>query len=275
MLAVLRDARRRAPWLIIPLLFLLMAFHAASNPLLLAGDRLLDIADYAGYAVCHRLTGHSFLLAGRQMPLCARCTGMYLGVALVAAVSLASGRHRRTGMPPWPVLGLLLLFLVAMGVDGLNSYAHFFPGAPHLYTPRNWLRLITGMGTGLGMGVMALPALAETLWETPDRRAVLFSLREMSGLLGLAALLVGLVLSNQGSILYVLSVVSAVGVLFILSVINTIGLLALTRREGRVRRNREALWPLLGGMSLALTQIAVISVLRYSLTGTMAGFPGL
>jgi uncharacterized membrane protein len=273
--ATLRDARQHAPWLIIPLLLLLMAFHAASNPLLLKGDKLLDIADYAGYAVCHRLTSHSIILAGRQMPLCARCTGMYLGIALVATVSIVSGRFRRTGMAPRPVLGLLLFFLVAMGIDGLNSYAHFFPGAPHLYTPRNWLRLVTGMGTGLGMGVVALPALAETLWKIPDRRAMLTSLREFSGLLGLAALVVALVLSNLQPILYVMSVVSAAGVLLILSVINTIGLLIVTRREGRAQNRREALWPFLGGMVLALAQIAVISVIRYSLTGTMTGFPGL
>jgi uncharacterized membrane protein len=268
-------AGRRAPWLIIPLLLFLMAFYAASDPLRLAGDNLLNIADYAGYAVCHRLTGHSFLLAGRQMPLCARCTGMYLGVALVAVVTLASGRTRRTALPPRPVLALLLLFLIAMGVDGLNSYVHFFPGAPHLYEPRNWLRLITGLGTGLGMGLVALPALAETLWAAPDRRAVLASVREMTGLVGLAALVAGLTLSNLEPILYVLSVVSAAGVLFILCVINTIGLLVVTRREGRVRRTRGALWPLLGGLGLGLAQIAVISVLRYSLTGTMTGFPGL
>lgn len=31
--------------------------------------------------VCHQLPDRSFFLAGRQLPVCARCTGLYLGVA--------------------------------------------------------------------------------------------------------------------------------------------------------------------------------------------------
>jgi uncharacterized membrane protein len=272
-----RLARRRrlAPGFVVPIILLLMGFHATSDPLMLAGDKILNVADYAGYAVCHRLTEHSFVLAGRQMPLCARCTGMYLGVALMGALAFGSGRWRRTAIAPWPVLALLLVFLMAMALDGLNSYAHFFPRAPHLYEPRNWLRLVTGMGTGVGMGLIALPALAETLWYRAERGALVASLQEMGAVLVLAAVVVVLALSNREPILYVLSVVSAAGVLLILTVLNTIGLLVVMRREGCAQRGREALLPLLAGVGLALVEIAVISTVRYSLTGTLTGFPGL
>lgn len=52
---------------------------------------------------------------------------------------------------------LLLCIVLASLFLGINSYSHFFPAAPHLYEPRNWLRLVTGMGTGVAMGRSSFP----------------------------------------------------------------------------------------------------------------------
>lgn len=267
--------RPRWLYLIIPAFLLLIGFYVATDPRRVIYDGVLGAADFAGYTVCHRLTGHSFLIAGRQMSLCARCTGMYLGIVLTFSVLVLAGRWRRSDLPPLPVLLALLAFLVAMGVDGLNSYSHFFPEAPHLYRPHNTLRLLTGMGTGLGMGIVAFPALAQTLWRRQERRAAIASLGELGGLVLLAGILVLLVLSNQPALLYVLSLVSAAGVVLILATLNTIFLLLVARREARAANWRQAMLPLTAGLGLALAQIAAVSYVRFTLTGTMTGFPGL
>ena len=49
---------------------------------------LLDKADHAAFAVCHRISERSFTFAGRPLPLCARCSGTYLG-ALAGLIVLA------------------------------------------------------------------------------------------------------------------------------------------------------------------------------------------
>lgn len=274
----LANGTGRRPWVALLVVLgslLVLGFYSATNPERLAHDHLLGAVDYAGYAVCHRLTAHSFLFDGRQMPLCARCTGMYLGIILVAGVLLLSGRARRSDFPSWRLSLLLAAFVGLMGIDGLNSLSHFFPNAPHLYTPQNWLRLTTGMGTGLAMGLFAVPALAQTLWREPEYHPVLASWRELGGLVLVAALIVLLVLSNQTPLLYVLAIVSATGVVAILTMLNGILLLVVTRREGRAESLRQALVPLSVALLLAVGQIAAISFVRYQLTGTMTGFPGL
>ena len=43
---------------------------------------ILGKADAVGYAVCHRIDERSFHIGDRQVALCARCTGMYLGAVL-------------------------------------------------------------------------------------------------------------------------------------------------------------------------------------------------
>ncbi|MCA9974387.1 MAG: DUF2085 domain-containing protein [Anaerolineales bacterium] len=265
-------------WLLLALsvgTLLLMGFYTVTEPAHLAHSHALDGVDWLGYAVCHRITERSFIINGRQLPLCARCTGMYLGVMVVFAVVFVHGRLRWTELPPWQLLLLLLGFIGVMGIDGINSYSHFFPDAPHLYTPRNWLRLLTGVGTGLAMGSFILPALAQTLWRVPVRRAPLGTFSQLVELLLVAAVTILLVLSNQPLLLYVLAFVSTAGLLLILGAINTILGLTLLRRDGRATRWRETAVPLLIGVLLAIIELSAISYLRFSLTGTMTGFPGL
>ena len=268
-------SRRLALFIVVAACVLLLGFYTATDPERLLHSNILGTVDYAGYTVCHRLTGHSFVFAGRQMPLCARCTGIYLGISLVFAVLVLAGRSRWTELPSLPMLLILGFFVAVMGVDGLNSYSHFFPGAPHLYEPKNWLRLVTGMGTGLGMGIVAFPALAQTLWKDQVYREPIAGWRELAGLLALALILILLVLSNHPVLLYVLSIVSAAGVVVIMTALNTILLLLVTRREARAATRLQAAAPLAIGLILALLEIAVVSYARYSLTGTLTGFPGL
>jgi uncharacterized membrane protein len=273
-----RRSRLSGRWLATLIAFaalLALAFYSVTDPLRLANSTLLDGADYAGYAVCHRITLRSFSIAGRQFPLCARCTGMFLGV-MVAFVSLLLARRGRwSELPPARIMIVFIGLMALMGVDGVNSYSHFFPELPHLYEPRNWLRLVTGMGAGLTMGAILFPALAQTIWWEAVPRPSVGSFTELAGFLLLGGLTVLLVLSNQPIISYVLALVSAVGVVVILTSICTMLLLIVSRRDARAQRWRHALPPVLLGLVMAISLITIISVLRFSLTGTMTGLPGL
>lgn len=270
-----RFGRRATLFLVVLGILFIVGFYTITDVDRLAHDPALGGLDYAGYAVCHRIMERSFTVAGRQLPLCARCMGMYLGVALSFVVLGLAGRLKRAQLPPAKVMGVLVGFIVLMGIDGVNSYSHFFPDIPHAYDPQNWLRLVTGMGTGLAMGVFIAPALAQTLWRDYKWRPALTGMRELLFLAALALIVVLLVLSNQPLILYVLGVVSAAGVVVILTVINTMVLLLVTRRDARSIRWQEAAVPLLIGLALAIMEIVVVSFVRFSLTGTMTGFPGI
>ena len=270
-----RFGRRVTLLLVVLAVLFILAFYTVTDIDRLAHDPALGGLDYAGYAICHRITERSFTIAGRQMPLCARCTGMYLGVVLAFVTLALAGRFKWAQLPPAKVMAVLVGFIVLMGIDGVNSYSHFFPNLPHVYEPQNWLRLVTGMGTGLGMGVFILPALAQTLWRDYEWRPSIAGLRELLWLVALAFIVILLVLSNQPFLLYVLGIISALGVVGILAVINTMVLLLVTRRDARSISWREAAVPLIAGIALAVTEIAVVSFLRFSLTGTMTGFPGI
>jgi uncharacterized membrane protein len=219
-------------------------------------------ADRVGYAICHQIPERSFFLDGRQLPLCARCTGTFLGAMLGLVVILLRRRSRASHLPPPAVLVLLVTFIGLWALDGLNSYLTFFPGAPHLYEPRNWLRMSTGMLNGLAMIAFVFPVFSYTLWREPANERVVKNLGELTVLLPVAALIVLVVQAEVGFLLYPVAILSSLGVLLLLTLLNAMIAAILLRREGVARTWRQALLPLATGLALALLEIAALDLLR-------------
>ena len=240
--------------------------------LLLTPGGLLGKADAIGYAVCHRIDLRSFHLGERTLPLCARCSGTYLGVLAALGTLLALGRGRAGRFPRWPILALFGVFGLLFAIDGLNSYLHFFPNAPHVYEPSNALRLISGMLLGLGMGVLVYTGFNQAVWKEWQPRPALQGWRDVAVLLAAAAGMVLLVLWENPLVLYPLAIASAAAVLGLLTVVYTVMAVIVLRRENRASGWRELALPGVLGFSLALAQIAAIDWIRFAATQTWNGF---
>lgn len=232
---------------------------------------LLGKADAIGYAVCHRIDLRSFHLGERPLPLCARCTGLYLGALLPLVGFQVAGRARHGAFPGTLVLAALLVFGAAFAVDGLNSYFSLFPGLPHLYQPSNVLRLTTGLLAGIAVGAFVHSGFQQNVWK--DWRAEpALRVRDLGWLLAAAAGVAALVLSDNTLILYPLALVSAAGVILVLTSVYTVLVLLVTGRENRAVAWSELWLPGAVGLGLALVQVGAIDLVRYALTGTWAGF---
>lgn len=231
---------------------------------------LLGKADAVGYAVCHRAPLRSFFLGDRPVPLCARCTGTFLGGLLGLVYVMRLGR--RGELPDLKTSLLLGVFGVAFGLDGANSLARALPGAPAVYESQNWLRLLTGTGVGLAIGSLLSPVVNQVLWIDVDNRNSLGSWREIAGLLGLSALLNLAVISQNPLLLYPLAVLSGIAVLAILTLTYAVIWVLLSRQENRYHKWKDAWVPLLAGFLTALLQITLMDAARLFLTGTWSGF---
>jgi len=234
-------------------------------------EGVLGKADAIGYAVCHRIDVRSFHLGTRQLPLCARCSGMYLG-AMTGLLYQAVRGKRRSGMPPWRVTAVLVALVVAFAIDGLNSYLTLFPGAPNAYQPQNWLRLLTGTGMGVAISGLLYPAFNQTVWSDVDNRPALDGLGFLGLLLALAAGVAVILLTEIPALLYPLALISATGVLVLLTMVYSMLILMVLRRENRYTKVTQLLLPLVGGFGFGLLQIAALDLVRYLLTGTWEGF---
>ncbi len=231
---------------------------------------MLGKADAVGYAVCHQIAERSFSIDGRPIALCSRCTGMYLGA--LAALIYQLKRGKRGNLPSKKVSIILILFLAAFGIDGVNSYLHFLPSFPNLYTPQNWLRLATGIGMGIGMAAMLYPIFNQCVWKEYIEEPVLDSWRHI-GELTLIGILVGLITLTQNPlVLYPFTILSSLTVLAMLAIIYTIIWIMLLKKENQAYNLKQIWWVILLGLDTALLQIAAMDLVRYLLTGTWSGF---
>ncbi|OGO33007.1 MAG: hypothetical protein A2Z16_14215 [Chloroflexi bacterium RBG_16_54_18] len=232
---------------------------------------LLGKADAVGYAVCHRIDVRSFHLGERPLPLCARCSGMYLA-AILSIVYQARAGSRRSGMPGRSAMAVFGLFVFAFGLDGINSYLSLFPGAPTLYQPQNWLRLLTGTGMGLAMAGVLIPVFNQTAWRQPVPRAVFPRAASLLPLLALAGVMNILVLTENPLLLYPLALISAVGVLLLLALVYSMVWMLLLKKENLHSTLAQMIMFLVAGFGTAVLQIALMDAARLLLTGTWDGF---
>ena len=238
--------------------------------LFLTPHGLLGKADAVGYAVCHQIEARSFQINGRSFPLCARCSGLFLGALLGLIYQVVKGRKGR--MPPLGASLFFGLLAFAWVFDGFNSFLMLVPSISSLYTTQNWTRLVTGTGMGLAVSAILMPAFIQTMFSTWEDQSAFKGWKSILIVVLAAAGLNLLLLLENPWVLYPLALLSAGGVLALLIMVYSTVLVMLFKRDNTYHSFRELLIPLVGGYILALLQIGVIDLVRYLLTGTWGGF---
>ena len=99
----------------------------------------------AGSIVCHQLPDRSFHLWSAQMPVCARCTGIYAGAAIAAAMLLTMRAGRRGG-PRRPSEPETVRRIVAAAA--LPTLATLIVEWTAWHTPSNAIRALAGLPLG-------------------------------------------------------------------------------------------------------------------------------
>jgi len=104
------------------------------------------------FLLCHGRSERCFRYRGYQFPLCARCSGIYVGFVLVLVSELY------LGLPPYSFLPVYILLIVPMGIDGTTQLI----GSRE---SNNTLRLVTGFLGGIGI-MLVLRTLRTLLFDS-------------------------------------------------------------------------------------------------------------
>ena len=195
------------------------------------------------HGICAQRPSHSLQLGGATLPLDARMSGLYLGMATTGLWLFATNRLRSTRAPGRPVLALLVCFLVVLAVDGFNALAVDL-GLPHPYEPNNTLRLATGILGGIALGCLVAAIFAGSMWARADRHQSLVSRPvELLPPLGIAAALGALALTGL-PILYAPFAVGLMAVAVSAFAVMAMVLLALVTGRGWTCRDYHDLIPM-------------------------------
>jgi uncharacterized membrane protein len=228
-------------------------------------DSWLGKAKWIGYALCHQMPDRSFFAHEHQYPLCARCTGMYLGFVTGTICLLLRGRTKAARLPPEPIVALLVGFIIIMGIDGVNSTISVIPGAPQLYHTTNVIRIITGTLYGLALSALFPPIFNSAIWATPSGERTIKNWRELGWLLLVAALEIAAVVVFTDQLLIPISIITIGGILLLLSLLNSVIMLSVGKLENAVSTWRQLALPILFGLALGLIEITALVAMRVSI----------
>jgi uncharacterized membrane protein len=139
---------------------LLVAVFLASRPSLAAPLYAASAAVYQiGSLICHQLPKRSFYFWGAQLPVCARCTGLYFGAAAAALTGARMGRALQRRV--WDRARQLLF--IGVFPTGLTLIYEWVSGN----MPGHWIRAAAGFPLGAIVMLIVLAATA-----TPAESAV-------------------------------------------------------------------------------------------------------
>lgn len=131
--------------------------------LLLAGPLIASAAPSGGgwlYAVgaliCHQQPERSFHLAGAQLPVCARCLGLYVGAAVGLVAWTVIARRRRS---PWTATHAI----VAVSVTGAPTLLTVVTAWLGVADPSNAWRAILALPLGVAGGLVSGAVTTEHL----------------------------------------------------------------------------------------------------------------
>lgn len=161
------------------------------------------IFELIGSAVCHQMAERSFILDGKQLPVCARCTGIYSGIFFSMVFFFIFGRLK--GNKPYTNLGMILgaCAFIPISIDGFFSYIGFWEST-------QLLRVITGGVAGASlMGFVLLGANFKVGGENIN--SIFLSLREQFFVMAVTLIWGIFIWLNMGSYLLA-SVTSVLGI---------------------------------------------------------------
>lgn len=95
-----------------------------------------------GNIICHGLPDRSLHIKGHKFPVCARCTGLYLGSFTIIGLVLIFNWGFNLNLF---ILGFLMIILTF--IDGLTQYLV-------LRKSNNTVRFLTGLIGGIGLGIL-------------------------------------------------------------------------------------------------------------------------
>ncbi|EFO79213.1 hypothetical protein OSCT_2876 [Oscillochloris trichoides DG-6] len=235
--------------------------------LFMPGVTLEQILYLALHGICAQT--HNLVVGGFQFPLCARDSGMYLSYLVTLGVVVARGRGLAGRLPPLRISLTILLLFVIMGVDGVNSTLAEFD-FPHAYTPRDDLRLVTGMGAGIGLALVVLLVINTALRrDVQDQLHSLGTWRELGMIILINAIIVALIYTNLLIVAVPLALLSAAAVLLNLALVMMLIPSLFLGLGGRVTRTTQLAHPAFIGLVLGLTFL--IALARYRIWMEVTG----
>ena len=222
----------------------------------------MSIVQFLLSGVCHQLPENSLVYGGRVLPICARCTGTFVGAVVALLALWAMGCGHRSGLPFRGALWVLGALGALWAVDGVNSLVSELRGAAWLYGATNALRLITGVGCGLGLGALLYPLYHYALWRDATEPPVIAGWTQLATLLVTGAVLASVAIGWRGAPYSPWAGAAVGSVLVVFALTNTVLVAQIAHRRGVCVSTIQVAPYWVAGAALGLAEMSAVALLR-------------
>ena len=124
------------------------------------------ILGFLGSGICHQKAIVTFECNKVYMPVCSRCTGIYIGFIFSLLAIILFDRKIKSEIPSIKIFILLISTFLLMGADvALTTFK--------IIEPNNFIRFITGFIVGWGLALIILPLSNSVMWQKAIKRKYL------------------------------------------------------------------------------------------------------
>jgi uncharacterized membrane protein len=203
--------------------------------------------EYIGSLVCHQAPDRTIQMGGKFLPLCSRCTGIYLGFLLGILYQFTVWQTKVRELPCQKISIVSVSLLGLLIIDSLGSYLK-------LWSLSNYQRLVLGLLGGSSISLFLFPVFNYSLFVKSKEEKGIKLLIEYLGVLLLLELATLFILSGRFIIYNIIAFASVLGILVLYLMINA----TIAGRIINWQNRRNTVWRnvfSLAGITLILTII--------------------
>jgi uncharacterized membrane protein len=226
------------------------------------------------HGLCAQRPSHSFWFGSDRLPFGSRMTGIYGAFLITQIYLLLRGRYRAASVPSLSVMSVLIVFIVAMGLDGVNSTLDDVRLVT-IYQPSNVLRFVTGALTGTTLAVFLWLLTNNILWHVDQQRGnrVIEHLGDLA-VIGLPVAGFGLLAMSGWQPIYALLALFLVGSAVLVVFELTISFVQIGRqREGTAKTLKDLAKPAVAALIITYVFMFSVAGSRFILESTMSAKP--
>jgi len=217
-------------------------------------NRFLEILSFFGGGLCHQRIDRTFTIESLNMPVCSRCTGIYLGILLSFLALVLIERKIKGEFPSLKMVLVSVGVFLLMGADVVLS-------ALGLIQSNNVIRMITGFMTGWFMVFLLLPLAASSMFKRSVRKHYLDDWKKFLTWLAAGAAGAMLFLFTYRYAIIFWAVLAILGLIAFVTLILFILFFSLNRRLlGSIDSRGRFLAAIAAG---ALSSIALLTLFSY------------
>jgi len=226
------------------------------------------VLHWMGYGLCHQLPDRSFFGGGVQLPVCARDTGIYIGILVsLALISRLHQGSRPRELPTRSGWIAIALMIGTMALDGGTEYAG-------LRSTTNELRLITGLLAGFAIGAVITPMINDEMWRTASPERVLNTPWRLAIWISAVPVTYAAVYWGLPRLGIGYPILVAVAIVATLAAVNLIMVCMLPPFERRADSLRQTLVPIAIAVAVAFVEMWLAGLLREALVALVTRFAG-